>query len=72
MLFHTYSISPASVLETCSIADSATKEAIQLDQAVWPLPLLMSRILPLLHRGLDKRIKLLVLLPMFEEEVTRS
>ena len=45
-------------LSTMSL-DKATKDQILLDSHAWPLPLLLSRLMPVLRRGLDKRIKLI-------------
>ena len=51
------------------ISDDATREAVLLDGAVWPLPLLLRKVVPVLHRGLEKRVKLLTILPEYEAKV---
>ena len=62
------SIAPRDVFKPSSVvSDDATREAILLDEAVWPLPLLLRKVLPVLRRGLEKRVKLLTVLP--EDEV---
>ena len=64
------SISPGSVFEPSSVvSDDATREAVLLDGAVWPLPLLLRKALPILHRGLEKRVKLFTILPESEVKV---
>ena len=65
-----YSISPGSVFEPSSVvSDDTTREAVLLDGAVWPLPLLLRKVVPILHRGLEKRVKLITVLPENETKV---
>lgn len=51
------------------VSDGASREAILLDGAVWPLPLLLRKVVPVLRRGLEKRVKLLTILPQYEAKV---
>lgn len=64
------SIGPGDVFNPSSVvSDDTTREAVLLDGAVWPLPLLLRKVLPILHRGLEKRVKLLTILPENEAKV---
>lgn len=64
------SIAPGDAFEPSSvISDDATREAVLLDGAVWPLPLLLRKVVPILHRGLEKRVELLTVLPENEVKV---
>ena len=63
-------MSSGSVFEPSVIAsDDSTKQAILLDGAVWPLPHLLRKVIPILHRGLEKRVKLLSILPEVDAKV---
>ena len=67
-LFLVASISPASVLESI-LADPEVRETVLLDGLVWPLPLLLKRVLPVLQQGLGHRVKLMVTKPFAIPEV---
>jgi hypothetical protein len=51
------------------VSDEAIREAVLLDGAVWSLPLLLRKVVPILNRGLEKRVKLLTILPENEAKV---
>ena len=56
---------PLSLLSLPSInLDNSSKESISLDAFAWPLPHILSRVLSVIYRGLDRRVKLMV--PFFQ------
>ena len=67
--FFCCSISPGSVFKPSSVSDDTTRQTVLLDGAAWPLPLLLRQIMPTLHHGLEKRVKLLTVLPETEIKV---
>lgn len=50
-----------------AVSDEASREEIRLDAFAWPLPLLLSRVMPTVRRGLDKRVKLVTALTISQD-----
>ena len=66
------SISPVSALHSLLAKDSNEGKSLLLDGGSWPLPLIMARLLPLLIKGLGKRVKLLTFRPFESAQVIKS
>jgi U3 small nucleolar RNA-associated protein 22 len=56
-------ISPVSVLHSYLTRDANEGTPLLLNGGCWPLPLIMEKLLPILNKGLGKRVKLLTFRP---------
>ena len=64
-----HSISPVDALYSYLARDTDEGVPLLLDGGSWPLPLIMERVLPVLSKGLGKRVRLLALQPFNTAQV---